>query len=298
MAKIKTLLTYLRRYYQFQDRIILVSRPDTKSVWSDRCFFLDNNYDPLKHYNHRSILHNEIVIEFDDDDYQRNLKNANEVFYRLKKDKHKPSKWKSGNKSVHVHCFVDIAGARNVSLLKKSFMRYYCKGIPLPDLQLASDNHLIRAEFGLHEKTGNHKEPLYVPYKFPEITEIPQPVWDEYVKQKSAVIKRTITTQLKDITQLEGFKYILSTHNFRQAEDGRERAMFLLIHTLKHNYTDKNEFIRFIQDWYKYSGGYKLTAVDIENKVKYHWNRDYTLGERYLNELLESIGKEELIKRE
>jgi hypothetical protein len=96
-----------------------------------------------------------------------------------------------------------------------------------------------------------------------------------------------------DITKTDGFKYILDAVKFRQSDDGRERALFMLIHCLKPQYKENKEgLILFLQSWYSYSSGVKLSAKDIRNKVNYHWNKDYKIGIHYLNNLLESLGIE------
>ena len=103
----KTLQWWLRRYIQFQDSILLVYRPTLKSWWGDRCYYLDDDYLQSKPYNHRSVLDNEVVIEFDEEDKTLNRKCADYVCKRLKTDNIGFSKWDSGNKSIHVHCMID-----------------------------------------------------------------------------------------------------------------------------------------------------------------------------------------------
>jgi len=284
---------------KFQKDIMVVSRPTLKDSWGDRCIFLSREYNAHKHYNHRSILSNEVVIEFDDNDANKNREYADEVARRLKLDNISFSKWFSGNKSVHIHFFIDVGQARNISLLKNTIMRYYTKDLPLPDLRLSTPNHLVRAEYGKHEKTGNIKSFISCNGKYPEICKLPKPLWDYYVSRQITVIKRKVSTDVNQLSELEGFKYIVSSHMFREVDDGRERAMFMLIHVLKPKYKDrKDEFIKFMQDWYKYSGGRQLTDLQIERKVNYHWNREYNFTEKYLYDLLESIGKTDLIPNE
>ena len=77
--------------------------------------------------------------------------------------------------------------------------------------------------------------------------------------------------------------------------DGRERALFLLIHLLKSKNT-KGELQEHLIDWYKYSGGYKLTNEDIKHKIEYQWNRNYNFGTPYIKELLEDLGKVEIME--
>jgi len=97
---------------------------------------------------------------------------------------------------------------------------------------------------------------------------------------------------------LKGFKFLLNPEDFRVVEDGRERVLFMLIHVLKEGYKEKEDLVRFLWDWYKYSGGFKLSEGDVRRKVVYHWNRTYFLTERFLNELLEELGLEKFIRKE
>lgn len=293
----KGLITYLNKYYDIQDKIILCYRPDLKSYWGDRCLYLSKDYMPSKNYNHRSILKNEVVIEYDETDKDLNRKLANDVCIKLRNNNIKYAKWTSGNKSVHVHVLLDIGEAKNIPLLKRTFMKYF-GGNKLPDMRLAAANHLIRAEYGVHEKTGKKKVLLYKDKDYPCISEIPQEVWDKYYKAQRDSVNIRMGLNLKDFIALPGFKYIVTSTEFRAADDGRERALFMLIHILKEQYKDKKEeFIHFLQEWYRYSGGHQLDDESIRRKVIYHWKRTYNIGERYLNELLESIGKEDLIRR-
>ena len=68
----KNLTWWLRRYYPMQDNILLCYRPTLKSYWGDRCNYLSEDYIQSKAYNHRSILDNEVVIEFDEKDVKLN----------------------------------------------------------------------------------------------------------------------------------------------------------------------------------------------------------------------------------
>lgn len=293
-----TLTSYLSKYYDIQPEIMLVSHPYRDSSWGDRCLFLSEEYNPEKKYNHRTILLNEVVIEFDGKDAKDNRAKAVEVCKRLKTDRIEYSFWWSGNRSYHVHFFIDVANAGHIPLLKNVVSRHYTEGIALPDLQLCALGHLIRAEYGVHEKTGEYKSLEKSTEQYPKICRLPNVVWDKYVKAATTVVKREMTKQVNDLSSLPGFKHVISAVDFRANDDGRERALFMLIHTLKPEYANrKDDLVRFLQEWYRYSSGKQLSDEAIKRKVDYHWSRDYTLTERYLNELLESIGREDLILR-
>lgn len=296
-----SLTTYLRKYYPIQEEILLVYRPDQSKGWSERCLYLDDDYSPHIRYNHRSILKNEIVIEFDEDDKETNRQLADRVSQRLSEEGFTWTKWYSGNRSTHIHTFMRVGNVRNLVLLKKCFLRYITLGLEqVPDMRLASNNHLIRAEFGIHEKTGEKKSFISTSGgKFPKLVEPPLVVWDMYVQEQRANMKRRISNDLKDIEAHPGFQYIVNSEQFRTSDDGRERALFMLIHVLKPKYKDKKqELIKFLQEWYRYSSGRKLNDRQIAGKVYYHWDKDYSFSERYINELLESIGRSDLCQKQ
>lgn len=283
---------FLVFYQKMQSEIMVCYRPTEKSSWRDRCLFNEEGYDRTKLYNHRSILFNEVVIEFDSESQSENLESILLVARNMDIDNLSYAIWYSGNKSYHLHAFFDIQKHVSNALLKKSIMKHYCFGISRkPDFRLAADNHLIRAEFGIHEKTHKNKSIFKVIPLYPQINPISKAVWNLYYKEKERWLNRSMNQQVGSLVESPKVKYLLSSEKFRRHEDGRERALFMLIHILKPNYQDRqDELIHFLHEWYKYSGGFKLSYNDISKKIKYHWNRSYSFGERYVSELLEELG--------
>jgi hypothetical protein len=278
-----------------QDKIVIVYHPTEKSSWNDRCLFLDDKYITRKAYNHRSILQNEIVIEFDDGTPEQNRKHADTVASRLKKDNISVAKWRSGNKSTHVHFFVDLKEARNVSLLKRVIMRHYTEGLPEPDYKVACDNHLIRAEFGIHEKTGLKKTPISIDSTYPRISQLNDTIWSKYASEQRAYIKRRTKTDITKLDQHPIVNKMLDTVDYKDTVgDGRERVMFALIHILKPKFkkleNGRDELERYIKEWYKYAGGKQMRPDQIAAKIVYHWNREYHITENFLFQLCEEIG--------
>lgn len=284
----KTLSTYLDKYRAYQKDIALIYRSSDKAWWNDRCIYLDEKYSPMKKYNHRMILNNEIVIEFDEDNPETNKKLAEGVIKKLIKDKIKYSLWHSGNKSYHVHFFLKFGEVASQRLLKKSVMRYYTDGLGiLPDLQLAS-THSIRAEYGLHEKSGKYKTKLRESRGYPELCSIPQLVWDRYLKEMEKVQKWKMSMSVADISESSAVKELLDTKNFNNLGDGRERIVFALSNILREKY-EKEELAKLMIDWYKYTKGRKLTDGQIRYKVYTAYRKRYTITERYIKELLDDI---------
>jgi hypothetical protein len=293
---------------------MLCYRPTLKNGWGDRCLYLSDEYEPKKKYNHRSVLDK----EFDFEDRFVNRRIANTVEARLKTFGIRSMTWFSGNKSYHIHCLLDTKECKNLPVLKSVFIRYFGtvyrdgetfyydkKDIPeglqvekiRPDLRLAAENHLVRAEYGVHEKTGKCKTLYREDIDYFKLSKIPEQIWDKYTSQISANLKRQVTVDLKVLDEHPAFKYVVDSARFRENDDGRERALFMLIHVLKPKYKeDKPGFIRFLQDWYKYSGGSKLDDNAVKRKVDYHWNKEYKIGTTYLFNLLDELGRTDLME--
>lgn len=309
-----SLTKYLLRYLNFQDDILLVSRPTLKDSWQ-RAIFLGEGYDSKTVYNHRSILHNEIVFEYDYEEKDLNEYCVNLIIQQLKKDKIEYAKWNSGNKSTHLHILIDTKNANNLNILKQTVLRHYGtfflknkrvylsnKGLTeykrlLPDMRLAS-NGLIRAEYGNHEKTGRHKHLQHKTKNYFSQSQLPPAVWDSYLYNVKKHIERKLSYGTGALFDTPQIKYILST-DFRDAEDGRERALFILIHVLKPLYVErKKELIKYLQDWYRYSGGTKVSGWAIDRKVHYHWKKDYTITQSYIDNFLYELGVDDRFKKD
>ena len=322
--KFKSLNSYLNWYYTFvQKEIILVHRGDAEESWAKRCLYLDGKYQPLCPYNHRSVLDNEIIIEYDSDNVQLNERLVDEVIRKLRKDRISYMKAYSGNKSYHLHVLIKMANVKNVSLLKSTFMRHYgtfyvhnvsgqlydnLDDAPdsnvtryVPDLQL-SGKHLIRAEFGIHEKTQYTKDIMMKSNDYPSFSIAPKIVWDKYNDAQKTSVKIRMSQQTKDLAESDLVKELLDTVQFKEnMDDGRERLVYMLTHVLKHKYKIWEDLADFLWSWYSYSGGRQMDEEKVRNKVKYHFFRSYPDAnwERKLRELLdELIGRETLMQAE
>ena len=314
----KSLGQYLNYYYTYcQKDIVVVHRGDTKEGWAKRCKYLDPDYQPLCPYNHRTVLDCEVVIEYDYDNVELNKKLVNLVCDKLKKDKIEYAKWFSGNKSSHLHFMIKAPSVKNLSLLKNTIMKYYGtfyrheptgavynrrENAPeehvvklLPDLRLSSP-HLIRAEYGVHEKTQLTKKLINKTPNYPVQSILPNEIWAEYEKAQKFSMSVRMGMQTKDHSQSDVVKKLLDTVQFKKnMDDGRERLVFMLTHILKPKYKNKDELGDFLWEWYHYSGGYQLSEQQVRSKVNYHWFKDYS-GANWtykMNELYdELVGRE------
>lgn len=290
---------YLEAYYKIQPDILLCYRPENEGVgssWSDRCMFKEEGYSATKKYNHRMTLDKEVVIEFDEDNPEDNRRVADQVIKRLQKDGIKYSMWFSGSKSYHVHFFIDPRQAANLKLLKSGIMRHYCRDLEFkPDLQLAG-KHLIRAEYGVNEKTGNNKYKVGESKQYPVINEMPQAVWDKYIKEMQWLVKATMTRSVSEIANSDLIKKLLDTTYFNESiKDGRARIIFVLANVLCTTH-EKRELVELLQKWYKYTSGRKLTDGQIAYQVYNAYSKRYNIGEKYLLQLMLELGVKDIVE--
>ncbi|HEY9705833.1 MAG TPA: hypothetical protein V6C58_25585 [Allocoleopsis sp.] len=290
IKKLSSLTSLLTTYYKWQKQILLVYRPTEDTNWTNRCLFLGEKYNSNTPYNHRIILKNEIIIEFDEDDKKTNLKLVQEVISRLKKDGINYSLWDSGNKSYHCHIFVELGNATNIQLLKRCFIKYYCQGMQLPDMQLCQETHLVRAEFGVNEKSGKKKFLIENSKNYLELNYIPKKVWELYNLEQQKSFTKTIIKDTQELLNTPVLKTVLDTIRMKEeVKDGRERILWMLSQLLKNKYS-KDELKVFLNDWYTYSGGNKLTQRQINLKVDQAYKKDYHITERFVKTLAEDLG--------
>jgi len=288
----RTLCNYLKAYSEIQEDILLCYRRANKgegSSWADRCNYREEGYSATKKYNHRITLDKEVVIEFDEDTPEDNKRVADQVIKRLKKDGIKYSCWFSGSKSYHVHFFVEPRQASNLRLLKSVIMRHYCKDLEFkPDLQLAG-KHLIRAEYGLNEKTGRFKTKNSESRGYPVLNTLPQNVWDGYIKEMSWLVKADMTRNVSELANSDLIKKLLDTTYFNdKVRDGRERILFILSNVLVSTH-NKKDLIDLLQKWYKYTKGRKLTNGQIAYKVYKASKQPYTITEKYILQTMKEL---------
>lgn len=285
--KARTLLSYY--YKNFQKDILLAFRPTINHSWGDRVKFLSKDFNPYKEYNHRMILDNEIIFEYDFPDLKLNKKYVDVICKRLNADGISWSKWFSGSKSYHLHLFVNPRKVNDLSLWKRTVTLYYTKGLPRPDMQMCSP-HMIRMEYGVNEKTGNRKSFISKSKGFPSQSELPDSVWELYASRKRNSMSNKATYNTKDLTNSKEVRLLMDATTLKDAGDGRERALFFLIHILKVKYDKRQDLEDFLVDFYKYSGGKTMSSSEVKRKVRYHWNRSYNISVNAVSNLLDDLG--------
>ena len=265
----KSLVNYLIKYQDIQEYIFLVSHLTPYSNWADRCLYGTKKYDSHKHYNHRAVLRNEVVFEYDYKDDEKNRELVMTVNKRLKELGLSTSMWFSGGKSYHLHTFINIPPNVEPREWKKTFIYFVCKGLPNPDLLVVGDNHLIRAEYGLHEKTRRTKKLCNESKDYPFVKDVSDLIMEQYLSYKKYISELPKVTN--DLIHTDDVKFLMNTQEFRKYKDGVQRGLFILTHVLKEN-MNKEEVKTYLEKWYKEVGGYK---TDIGRHVDYQWEKNY-----------------------
>lgn len=280
-----TLLEYLTAYSHWQPDILLVSRKSSTAGFGNKALFNTTAFDPMEHYNHRNILDNEIVIEFDNPDPTKNGNCAGLVVQKLKNAGIDHSVWSSGGKSVHVHCHFDLAEYKDLKLIKRMIIEALVKDIGCePDYQLCVRRHLIRAEFGMHEKSGLFKKRIMETVNYPKLAKVPQAIKEAYDIVMTA---KSIAPKPKCLNAAHPL--VIKVLDSRNIKDGRKQLMWRLINILKQDY-NKEQVLFLLYSWYKSNNGKDLSERDIKKLVDYHWNRTYTITEYSFKQVLKDLG--------
>jgi len=277
--------------YSKQEEITVVYRPHPRVNWGKNRIVYDGVMD--LHYNHRSILRNEVVFDFDEGDIQQNSKEVTTKFINEEINYEKFSAKYSEKKGVRIHTFWNFKKCTNIPLMKRLILKHYAYGKGI-DYQLCG-KHLIRCEYGLYEKEYP-KQNYNVLVESNEVGEdrtnpIPQEVWNKY-------IQLCVRQPLKDYGRTEGISINSEVlqgllNGGIRVEDGRERILFFLIHQLK-NIKTFEEVCEELTKWYHYVGGVKIPAWQIRKKVQYHWDKKYRFSKDYLSNIL--VDMEEQLK--
>lgn len=289
----KNLRSYLNKYYEFQKDILLCYRPNNEgegSSWKDRCLFRGEVYSDRKAYNHRGVLECEVVIEFDNDSPELNAELAAKVTKQMQNEGVSYARWFSGSKSEHVHVLFDLKEAHRKDTLRKAIIKYYTKNLEFkPDIAMGNNNHLIRAEYGVNEKTGKHKRLLGRSARYPVLNTIPSGAWDIYIKDCQRMLRAEMTKTVNEVSESELIKKLLDTTYFNDnIKDGRSRIIFVLANVLCGKY-EKKELIDLLINWYRYTGGRKLRYGQIAYVVHKAYREPYNIGAGYLQSLMDEL---------
>lgn len=146
-----TILDYIQEYYP------------NLLFWDGYC-----KHEPFKlnkTYKHRQGMPNEIRIEFDSKDYNKNWKNINLTAINLwKKGYSFAIFYVEGGRSPHIHIY-DIDELDNIPIKKRNiyrenFLNKFCPKESNPDKGLCDEKHLCALEFSQHFKYKKQKKLL------------------------------------------------------------------------------------------------------------------------------------------
>ena len=261
---------------------------------------------PHYYINHREVLPQEVVFDYDHKDINKNKFYHGIIANKLKRYKVEYKSWTTSGKGIHTHIiFPDLLSypKEDRSMVKKSIIDFFFgphAAHAKVDYQLCT-RHMVRAEYGTHEKSGGIKLPYdeFVPrIKVPN--KIPPRALDIYEMEKSKFKSR------KPLVIGRGFSsnpfpcisYFMG-EDFCSVKDGRKRAKTIL---LGYFYKLKgDEALDIVREWNDYKlnrhfNDYQLTSSFKGVKKMYDEGRSF--GCTSCKYLLTELGKKEDVCKE
>ena len=273
---------------------------------------------------HRSMMENEIIVESDYPTYEENYLASRIIGNIIEKNGFSPMYYYSGNKSVHIHIFLDFLCIKKLSQVKKKqFMEWLrekmisCWGTNAKefDRDLIRPTHLIRCELS-RNKIGFK---TFLGYSYKDVSPIPcvchennriypklgkmrlsSPKdmekligeFEHYLKSKknAAIVKKSNSSfRYNDNISSEVRECVkaILDDDFKDAGDGFKRGMFILVNELKRVYGD-TKARDVINDWNNRMGN-PIKEQEIDYRIK---SKDYTLTCKYIHNFLKGVGIE------
>ena len=270
---------------------------------------------------HRSMMPNEIVIESDYPDYIDNFEAAKIVGHELEKNGFIPHYYYSGNKSLHIHVYLDwdcmfgVEGMEDCANFKHDFIIWLrtkminCWDTEARefDKELIRATHLIRCE-GSKNKKGyktflgySHHDLSFIPYIcnednriYPRIGKIrlsnPHCINEllEDFLNKEEEVKPVAVSKFDPSdcpNEIRQPVQRLLSDNFKEMKDGRHRAFFIIVSELRRVAGD-DKAKELIKDWNVRMGN-PMKPNDIEYRFK---KKFYTFSNKKIEELMTEIG--------
>jgi len=268
---------------------------------------------------HRSILDNEIIIESDYPKYEDNYEAAKIIGSILEKNGFTPLYYYSGNKSIHIHVFIDwtpffqIEDRKEFMLwLRTKMINCWDTNVRQFDTDLINANHLIRCELSKNKRGYktflgySHKDMSFVPYVcneenrvYPQLGKIklscpnnPQVLIEDFLKYKKKKDKEkkirdnNISTMPKyDNSKMRKCVELILNDDFKKYGDGFSRGSFILISELR-RIMDEGKALEIAKDW-NIRMGSPLKDRDIEYRFK---RKVYTFSSASIEKFLGGLG--------
>lgn len=275
---------------------------------------LSNNHNGVAVDVHRSMMDNEIVIESDYPEYIDNFEAAKIVGNILESKGFIPHYYYSGNKSIHIHIFLDwitffpIENRKEfIEWLRAKMISCWDTNVRQFDKDLIKASHLIRCELSKNKKGYKtflgytHNDLSFIPYIcneenriYPRLGKIklsaPHCAWDlieDFIEEKKKA-KPTATSYFNPSdcpTEIRQSVGRLLSDDFKKVGDGFGRAMFIILSELRRVVGD-DKAKAMVNDW-----NIRMGNPIRQREIDYRFTKKaYTLSNKYINEFLEEIG--------
>ena len=311
------------RYYYLEDlnnkqklKIALMDR-DTNNwtKWGDfPGQLLSSRHNGVAVDVHRSMLKNEIVIESDYPDYIDNFEAAKIIGRIIEGKGFVPHYYYSGNKSIHIHVFIDWTTFFQVKdrkefieWLRTKMVSCWDTNIRQFDKDLIKASHLIRCELSKNKKGYktflgySHNDLSFIPYIcnednriYPRLGKIipssPNCAWElveEFLEHKNKPKPTNVSNFNPDDCPGETRKAVqrLLSDDFKEVGDGLSRATFIIVSELRRVVGDDDARV-MINDW-----NVRMGSPIKQSEIDYRFTKKaYTLSNKYINDFLEELG--------
>jgi len=270
---------------------------------------------------HRSMMSNEIVIESDYPEYIDNFEASKVVGNILEAKGFTPHYYYSGNKSIHIHIFLDwdcMLGVDKkfkqdfIIWLRTKMISCWDTKIREFDTDLIKATHLIRCELSKNKKGYKtflgytHNDLSFIPYVcnednriYPRLGKIKlssphcvNELLDEYFEEKEKV-KPTAVSHFNPAdcpTEIRQSVGRLLSDEFKEVGDGTGRAMFIILSELRRVLGDDEAKVR-VNDW-NIRMGSKIKQSEIDYRFT---KKAYTLSNKYINDFMDEIGMNKVL---
>lgn len=275
---------------------------------------LSNKHNGVAIDVHRSMLDNEIVIESDYPEYIDNFEAAKIVGKIIEVEGFIPHYYFSGNKSLHIHVFIDwvtffpIADRRKfIEWLRAKMISCWDTNTRKFDKDLIKATHLIRAELSKNKKGYKtflgytHNDLSFIPYIcnednriYPRLGKIklssPHCAW-ELMEEFWAEDKKAKTTAISRFNpddcpgKIRQAVERLLNDDFKKVGDGIGRALFIILSELRRAVGD-DKAKSMINDW-----NVRMGSPIAQREIDYRFTKKaYILSNKYIKEFMEELG--------
>lgn len=183
-------------------------------------------------YNHRDVLPNEVVFDFDEEEYEDNAHQAAKVSTILNRAGIKHSVWVTAGKGMHIHTsWRGLAKVAEPRLLKNLIADHFLQGTKIKVDRQLMGRHMVRMEWGHHEKALPEEKfkTIKIDRGHFKLNDVPKEVWPLYKQKVIGYALTRMRWEGKEVPKQEPYcmKYFMS-QEYREKRDGGKRAMFVV----------------------------------------------------------------------